>query len=69
MALVVFDTFKLVTGEIIELPVFSGKVIIKEDTIETWFIPGDSLLGMEFLYSAGKNLFLNFENNMVNMDK
>jgi hypothetical protein len=33
----------------VELPVFLGKVIIKDFEVEACFIPGDWLLGMEFL--------------------
>lgn len=62
-----FDTFKLATGEVIELPVFLGKVIIRDYEVETWFIPGDFLLGMEFLSSAGRILSLNFEDETVNL--
>ncbi len=55
-----YDTFMLGTGEVIELPVFLGKVIIGNSDIETWFIPGDSLLGMEFLSSSGSLLSFDF---------
>ena len=51
LELATFDTFTLATGEVVELPVFLGKAVIKDDEIETWFISGDFLLGMEFLYS------------------
>jgi len=67
LELVDFDTFRLATGEIVELPIFLGKVIIKKSEIETWFIPGDSLLGMEFLYSAGSLLSLNFKDDTVKL--
>ena len=61
------DTFRLATGEIVELPVFLGRVIIKEFEIETWFIPGDSLIGMEFLSSAGSFLSLDFEDSAIKL--
>ncbi len=67
LEMVDFDTFKLATGEIIELPVFLGKVILENNRIETWFIPGDSLLGMEFLSSLGRILFLNFEEETIKL--
>ena len=57
--------FKGLVNEEVELPVFWGKVVVKEKAIETWFIPGDSLLGMEFLSLAGSNLTLNFKKEEV----
>jgi len=62
-----YDTFKLATGEIVELPVFTGEVTIGRKEVETWFIPGDYLLGMEFLSSAGSVLFLDFAKNKVSL--
>lgn len=62
-----YDTFTLATGEVVELPMFLGKVIIKNQEIETWFIPGDLLVGMEFLSIAGKVLTLNFEGAIVEL--
>ena len=62
-----YDTFTLATGDIVELPMFISKVIVKEQAIETWFIPGDSLLGMEFLSTAGSALFVNFEEGIVKL--
>jgi len=44
-----------------------GKVIIKDFEVETWFIPGDWLLGMEFLSVAGQQLSLNFEDYTVKL--
>ena len=69
LELATFDTFTIATGEVIELPVFLGMVSIKGYGIETWFIPGDYLLGMEFLYSAGSILFLDFNDDTVNLEK
>jgi len=67
LELVDIDTFRLATGEIVELPVFLGKVIIKDFEIETWFIPGDSLIGMEFLSSVGSLLSLDFEDSTIKL--
>jgi predicted aspartyl protease len=64
-----FDTFRLATGEVTELPVFLGKVFIGEHGIETWFIPGDSLVGMEFLCTAGSVLSLDFKVETVKLMK
>lgn len=65
--LVDYDTFRLATGKIIELPVFIGKVVVKNHEVETWFIPGDFLLGMEFLFSAGSALLLNFKEDDIRL--
>ena len=65
--LVDFDTFRLATGKIVELPVFIGKVIVKHHEVETWFIPGDFLLGMEFLSSIGSVLLLNFDEDDIRL--
>jgi predicted aspartyl protease len=67
LELATFDTFTLATGEIVELPVFLGKVVIKGDEIETWFISGDFLLGMEFLCSVGSSLLLDFRKDTVKL--
>jgi len=62
-----FDTFRLATGKVIELPVFLGNVIIDNQEVETWFIPGDGLIGMEFLATIGSVLFLDFKNKAVKL--
>ena len=62
-----YDTFKIATGEVIELPVFLGKAMIKNVDVETWFIPGDYLLGMEFLAEAGSILYFDFITGEVNL--
>ena len=62
-----YDIFTLATGDIVELPMFIGRVIIENQEVETWFIPGDLLVGMEFLSLAGKVLRLNFEEAVVEL--
>ena len=62
-----YDTFTLATGDIVELPMFMGKVILDDYESETWFIPGDSLLGMAFLSSVGSILCFDFENETVEL--
>jgi len=64
-----YDTFRLATGEVVELPVFLGNVIVGNYEVETWFIPGDSLLGMEFLSSAGSLLSFDFEKEEVKLSE
>jgi predicted aspartyl protease len=62
-----YDTFKLATGEIVELPVFPGTVFVGKHAVETWFIPGDFLLGMEFLSSVGSLLCFDFRQEEVRL--
>jgi predicted aspartyl protease len=62
-----YDTFTLATGEIIELPMYLGKVAVGKGKITTWFIPGDFLLGMEFLSSVGSVLSLNLKDETVRL--
>jgi predicted aspartyl protease len=66
--LIDFGIFKLATGNEVELPVFWGKVVVGDYEIETWFIPGDSLLGMEFLSLAGSFLSLDFGKEEVELE-
>ncbi len=63
--LVDFGVFRIATGEQIELPVHWGKVVVGDKEVETWFIPGDSLLGMEFLSVIGSTLSLEFERGLL----
>ncbi len=65
--LIDFGIFRLATGDEVELPVFWGKVVVGDCEIETWFIPGDSLLGMEFISLAGSYLSLDFEKEEVRL--
>ena len=65
--LIDFGIFRLATGDEVELPVFWGKVVVSTHEIETWFIPGDSLLGMEFLSLAGSILKLDFGKEEVKL--
>lgn len=60
-----FGNFRLATGEEVELPVFWGKVVVKQREIETGFIPGDFLLGVEFLSLVGSLLTLDFDGEEV----
>jgi predicted aspartyl protease len=62
-----YDTFTLATGEEVELPMYYGTVLVNKKKIETWFIPGDSLLGMELISSIGKLLILDFESKKVQL--
>ena len=64
-----FTTFELANGEMVELPVFLGKVVIKDCEFATFFIPGNNLLGMEFLSDAGSVLSFNFNKSEVKLIK
>jgi predicted aspartyl protease len=66
--LIDFGIFRLATGNEVELPVFWGKVVVGDYEIETWFIPGDSLLGMEFFSLAGSFLSLDFGKEEVELE-
>jgi predicted aspartyl protease len=65
--LIDFGIFRLATGDEVELPVFWGKVVVKDSEIETWFVPGDLLLGMEFLSLAGSLLCIDFGKGEVKL--
>jgi len=62
-----YDTFTLATGDIVELPMFMGKVILDDYESKTWFILGDSLLGMAFLSAVGSILCFDFKNETVEL--
>lgn len=62
-----YDTFKIATGEVIELPVYLGNATITDVEVETWFIPGDFLLGMEFLSSIASLLSFDFQKEKVRL--
>ncbi len=65
--LVDFGVFRLATGDEVELPVYWGKVSVGAVELETWFIPGDSLLGMEFLSLVGSSLSMDLERGVVEL--
>lgn len=60
-------TFILATGEKVTLPIYLGQAKIKDTLIETWFVPGDYLLGMDFLSTAGNALLFDFLNETVTL--
>lgn len=61
--------YTLATGDSVELPVYSFKVVIAKKEIQTSLIPGDSLIGMEFLSSVGSMLSLNLRKNTIRLSK
>ncbi|MDI9433932.1 MAG: hypothetical protein QM570_19620 [Planctomycetota bacterium] len=46
-------------------PIFWGTVHLNGEEIETWFIPGDPLVGMEFFEVAGTQLKLDFRTGTI----
>ena len=63
--LVDYGSFRLATGKTVELPIYWGKVKIHNKNFETWFVPGDPLVGMEFLSSFGSQLQLLFKQKLL----
>lgn len=63
-----FNSYKLATEEVVDLPVFLGVVSIADKLVNTCFIPGDYLLGMEFLAKAGEILVLDLKHNRVELE-
>ena len=62
-----YDTFTLATGDEVELPMFLGQVLVGARRIETSFILGENLLGMEFLASAFDRMEVNFARKEVHL--
>lgn len=60
-------TFILATGLEVRLPVFWGRVRIGSIEIETWFVPGEALVGMEALGEAGDMLVLDLRAGWVEL--
>lgn len=59
------EEFRLADGQRVELPIFWGTVHLNGEEIETWFIPGDPLVGMEFFEVAGTQLKLDFKTGTI----
>lgn len=55
------EEFRLADGQRVELPIFWGRALLNGKSFETWFIPGDPLVGMEFFGVAGTILSLNLK--------
>ena len=62
-----YGWFMMGTGEAVQLPVFRGRVMLGAEEFETWFIPGDSLIGMEFLPLLGTRLEFDLERGEVDL--
>lgn len=59
------EEFRLADGQRVELPIFWGTVNLNGESFETWFIPGDPLVGMEFFEVAGTQLNLDFKTGAI----
>ena len=62
-----FDTCMLATGDEVELPIFLGEASVRGRRIETSFVLGENLLGMEFLAPAFDDLRLDLRRHEVRM--
>lgn len=60
-----FEIFRLANGKRVRLPVFSGSVLLKGRLVPAWLVPGEALLGMEFLTSVGSSMTLDFRRGVV----
>ncbi|MDI6449129.1 hypothetical protein [Anaerobaca lacustris] len=59
------EEFRLADGQRVQLPIFWGAVHLNGKSFETWFIPGDPLVGMEFFEVAGTQLNLDFKTGTI----
>lgn len=68
LEMVAETAFTLANGEKVTLPVYLGRARIPGgNEVETWFVPGDYLLGVEFLSGIGETLVLEFSANTVSL--
>lgn len=61
------EPFALATGEIVDLPVYLGTARLGRRKIDTWFIIGDALVGMEFLQQTCSQVVLDFHRRSVEL--
>lgn len=64
-----YELFSLATGEIIDLPVYTGTTIVSNFQIETRFVPGDFLIGMELMSAISPRLVFDFERNLLTFEQ
>jgi predicted aspartyl protease len=64
---VAVDTYTLATGIELELPMYLGSVEIGPQHVNTWFIVGDALIGMEFLEQTCSHAHVDFESQSVEL--
>jgi hypothetical protein len=63
------ETFVLATGNVVALPTYRGQVVVHNQEVETLFIPGNSLLGLEFLSLIGTVLSFHLKHQTVRLAK
>ncbi len=62
-----YGVFIMGTGEELVLPIYQGRVLVGGKEYRTWFIPGDSLIGMELLSLLGTRLDLDLKKGEVDL--
>ncbi len=55
-----YESYVLANRERVHLPVFQGQVMVGEVTYEARFLPGQPLLGVEFMETAFSSLHIDF---------
>ncbi|MCX5636666.1 MAG: hypothetical protein NTX52_03095 [Planctomycetota bacterium] len=58
----------LADGSRLIVPIYWGQIKVKNKDFQTWFIPGDCLLGMELLAFAGDCLSLDLRQQRVRLE-
>ncbi len=64
---VAVDTYALAAGHEAELPMYIGAVRMGAHRVDTWFVVGDALLGMEFLEQVCSGLHMDLDANIVEL--
>jgi predicted aspartyl protease len=64
---VAIDTYTLATGLDVELPMYTASIQIGTHRLDTWFIVGDALVGMEFLEQVCSHVRVDFEARSVEL--
>ncbi len=62
-----FQRFRLADGSTVRLAVYSGSVDLGVRRVPAWFVPGEPLLGMEFLSSVASTLTLHFRRGTLGL--
>jgi predicted aspartyl protease len=62
------EVFTLADGSNVRLPVYWGRVQVDTQEFDTWFIPGDHLVGMELFEIAAKHLRFNLAKGQVYLE-
>lgn len=62
-----FQIFRLADGKRVRLAMYSGDVLLRGRRIPAWFVPGEALVGMEFLTSVGSTLTLRLRDGTLTL--